>query len=252
MVEPLVSIVTPIYNAEKYLRDCIRSVQEQSYVNWELILIDDCSTDGSVSIAKEFVEGDRRIVLFETKQNSGAAVSRNIGIDVAKGRYLAFLDSDDMWISSKIQLQVKFMKKNDYAFTFTGYEFADKNCNPTGKKVAAPASIDYKQALKNHIIWTSTVMIDLDIVSKDLISMPDVRRGQDAATWWKILRNTGKAYGINNSLSLYRRTNTSLSANKINAMRRTWYLFTHVENLGFLKSMYNFVWYIFNAAKKRV
>lgn len=249
---PLVSIVVPVYNAEKFLADTIGSVQTQTYDNWELLLVDDCSSDKSVGIIEKYQKDDKRIKLISMKHNSGAALSRNAGIDKATGQYLAFLDADDLWAKNKLETQIAFMQKNDYAFTYTDYEFADESGISTGKRVVVPSSITYRKALKNHIIWTSTVIVDLMKVSKDIASMPDVRRGQDAATWWKILRHVGSAYGINEVLSFYRRTTASLSANKLKAMKRTWYLFTKVEKLGLVKSAYNFMWYGYNAVKKRV
>ncbi len=250
--QPLVSIVTPVYNAERFIEDTIRSVQDQSYQDWELILVDDVSSDKSVEIIKKEQAKDKRIKLVLNKKNSGAALSRNAGTKQAKGRYLAFLDADDLWDSQKLEKQVAFMQKNGHAFTYTDYEFADEAGVSTGRRVAVPASITYRQSLRNHIIWTSTVMIDLSQVPKSVASMPDVRRGQDAATWWQILRHVGVAHGINGVLSYYRRTNDSLSANKLKAMKRTWYLFTKVEKLGIVKSAYYFAWYGFNAVKKRV
>lgn len=250
--QPLVSIVVPVYNAEGFLSDMIDSVRSQTYDNWELLLVNDCSTDGSDTLIKSYRKDDERIKLIRMKQNSGAALSRNAGTKEAKGRYLAFLDADDTWVKSKLEEQVAFMLEHGHAFTFTGYEFADEYGKSTGKRVSVPPSITYEQALKNHIIWTSTVMIDLGQVHKEVCLMPNVRRGQDAATWWQILRTTGKAYGINTTLSYYRRTNSSLSANKLKAMKRTWYLFTEVEKLSFAQSAYNFIWYGYNAVKKRV
>lgn len=250
--ELLVSIVTPVYNAAEFLADTIKTVQDQTYSNWELILVDDCSRDASVAIIRDFQKFDKRIKLVRMKQNSGAALSRNAGTKKAVGSYLAFLDADDIWMKAKLEKQISFMQKNDYAFTFTGYEFADKNGISTGKRVHTPATITYRQALKNHIIWTSTVVLDMSKIGKETAYMPNVRRGQDAATWWKILRQVNTAYSIDNSLALYRRTNSSLSANKFKAMKRTWYLLSKVEKLGLVLSMYNFAWYAYYAVKKRV
>lgn len=249
---PLVSIVVPVYNAEKYLVDTIGSVLRQTYDCWELLLIDDQSSDNSVEIISQFQIDDKRIHLIRMSDNSGAALARNAGIEKARGQYLAFLDADDIWDKYKLEKQIAFMQNTGHAFTFTGYEFADASGTSTGKKVSVPAMISYRQALKNHIISTNTVMIDLEKVAKELIFMPNVRRGQDAATWWKILRTSGDAYGINEPLAYYRRTSGSLSANKFKAMKRTWYLFRKVEKLGLIKSAYYFGWYGYNAVKKRV
>ena len=250
--QPLVSIVVPVYNAERFIRDTIASVQAQTYADWELILVDDVSKDDSVSIIKSLQKSDKRIKLIQSKKNQGAALSRNIGTKNAKGQYLAFLDADDLWDEAKLEKQVQFMQDNNYTFTFTDYEFADEQGKSTGKRAHMPTTITYRQSLKNHTIWTSTVMLDLEQIPREIAYMPDVRRGQDTATWWQILRHIDTAYSIDEVLSYYRRTNNSLSSNKLKAMKRTWYLFRGVEKLSVPRSMYNFGWYAFNAVRKRI
>lgn len=250
--DPLVSIVTPVYNAAPYIEHMVKSVQSQTYENWELILVDDMSKDDSVKLIKRMQEDDARIHLIRLKENSGAAIARNAGLNRASGQFLSFLDADDLWLPPKLEVQVRFMQENNHKFTFTGYEFADSNGVGNGKVVHVPLIISYREALKNHIISTITTMIDLDQVPKEYVTMPNIRRGQDAATWWQILRNMGSAYGIDSALSLYRRTDSSLSANKFKAVKRTWYLLRSVEKLNFLQAGYCFFWYAFNAVRKRV
>ena len=249
--EELVSIVVPVYNAEKFLKDTIQTVLEQTYPNWELLLVDDCSNDNSVGIIKEYVKDDKRIRLLKNEKNSGAALTRNHGIKEAKGTYLCFLDADDLWEKEKLEKQLKFMKDNCCAFSFTDYEFADSNGIPNGKKVKVPKTINYKQALKNTTIFTSTVMFDLRKLTKEDITMPNVK-SEDTATWWKVLKKIEYAYGINNIMVLYRRSANTLSSNKIKAVKRIWDLYRNVEKLTFLASIYNFSWYCFNALKRRV
>lgn len=249
---PLVSVIVPVYDAEKFIKDTIKTVIDQTYPNWELLLVDDCSTDKSVKIIKGYQQKDKRIKLFSNSKNSGAAISRNKGIEESRGRYIAFLDADDLWDERKLEKQVAFMQENDCAFSFTGYEFANNKGEPNGKKVFVPTTITYKEALKNTTIWTSTVMLDLEVLEKGDVTMPNIRRGQDTATWWKILRIVEKAGGVNEILAYYRRTNTSLSANKFVALRRTWNLYRNVENLGLVTSLYSFFWYVYNAISRRV
>ena len=250
MMEDLISIITPVYNAEKFLSDTINTVLNQSYTNLELILVDDCSYDNSINVIKNIK--DKRIKLIKNKINSKAAITRNNGIKKAKGRYICFLDADDLWDKEKLEKQVKFMKEKNCAFSSTGYEFADEKGRPNGKKVFIPERINYKQALKNTTIWTSTVMFDMDKLSKEDIYMPIVDRGQDTATWWKVLKKVDYAYGLNEILSFYRRTNNSLSSNKITALKRTWNLYRNVEHLNIISSFYNFTIYCFNAVKRRI
>ncbi len=250
--EKLVSIIVPVYNASKFIEETIRTVRQQTYCNWELLLIDDCSKDGSAKIIKEIEKKDKRIKLFQFKENQGAAVARNKGIELASGKYLCFLDADDLWEKKKLEKQIKFMNEKKCSFSFTGYEFASENGIPNGKKVYVPAKINYRQALKNTTIWTSTVMLDLSKLSKEDIYMPNVKRGQDTATWWKILKKIDYAYGLNEILSYYRRSNNTLSSNKWKALKRTWNLYRNVEHLNLLSSCYNFCWYCFNAIRRRI
>lgn len=249
---PLVSVITPVYNAERFISDTIKSVQSQSYDDWELLLIDDCSTDNSVDLIREAQSYDQRIRLVSMQKNSGAGASRNKGIIESKGDFLTFLDADDLWDRQKLSKQVKFMVDHKYAFTFTDYYFADADGNSTGKRVFTPSMINYRQSLKNPIIWTSTVMLDASKIKKEIMMMPDVRRGQDAATWWKILKVIDYAYSVPEVFAYYRRTNKSLSANKLKAIRRTWFLYRKVEGLHIAMSIYMFIHYSFNAVRKRI
>ena len=250
--DKLVSIIIPVYNASRFLEETINSIQEQTYSNWEAIFIDDCSSDNSYNLIKKHQKEDKRIKLIKNKTNSGAAVSRNNGIDHAEGDYLCFLDADDKWHPEKLEKQINFMQELNCEFSFTGYQFANEKCTPNGKIVLVPNKINYKQALKNTTIWTSTVMFDMNKLSKEDIRMPNIKRGQDTATWWKVLKKIKYAYGLNEVLSYYRRTNNSLSANKLTALKRTWNLYRNVEHLNILSSFYNFCWYCFNAVRRRV
>lgn len=250
MNEPLVSIITPVYNAERFLSDTIKSVQNQTYKNWEILLIDDCSKDNSAQIIKEFQKYDNRIKYIKLKKNSGASVSRNEGIRNAKGRFIAFVDSDDIWKPEKLDIQIKYMLKENLGFTFTSYRYMKENGELTNKIAKAPSKINYNGLLKNTIIGCSTVVIDREIV--DYFEMPLVRRGQDTATWLQILRKEKYAYGIEQDLVNYRLVGESLSSNKIIALKRTWNTYRNVEKLGLLKSSYVFCFYVFNAIKKRI
>ena len=150
----LVSIVMPAHNCERFVEEAIRSVATQTYGNWELIVVDDCSTDKTVEIVNKYVSD--RVKLIRMDQNRGAAIARNTGVTEARGEYLAFIDADDLWLPEKLERQVKFMQEKDCEFSFTGYEFADAEGRPNGKVVRVPATITYKQALRNTTIWTST------------------------------------------------------------------------------------------------
>lgn len=249
--EELVSIVVPVYNAEKFIKDTIDSVLNQTYKNWELLLIDDCSIDNSHEIIKKYIKKDNRINYFKLRKNSGPAVARNKGIEEAKGKYLCYLDADDKWDEHKLEKQINFMKKIKCDFSFTSYEFANKEGIPTGKKVFVPNKISYEQALKNTTIWTCTVMFDLTKISKQIILMPNVK-SEDTASWWKILKYVDYAYGMPEVLSFYRRSERTLSSNKFVAIKRIWFLYRKVEKLNFLKSLYCFTCYAIHAVLRRI
>lgn len=251
MNQDLVSVIMPSFNTVKYIEKSIESVLNQTYKNLELIIVDDCSTDNTDEIIKPLLS-DKRIKYIKNEKNSGAAVSRNKAMAAAQGKWIAFLDSDDIWEKDKLEKQIDFMEKSGCAFSFTGYEFADANGKPLGTIVNVPKKINYKQALKNTTIFTSTVMFDMNKISKEDIYMPNVRRGQDTATWWNVLKKIDFAYGLDEVLAIYRRTSNSLSANKIQALKRTWYLYRNIEKISFFKSLYYFCWYCFNAVKRRI
>ena len=247
----LISIIIPVFNASKYLKDTIQTVTNQSYNNWELLFIDDYSTDNSLAIITNAQKKDKRIKIFNNKVNSGAAITRNKGIKEAKGSFIAFLDADDIWVKNKLEKQVSFMQKNKYAFSFTSYEFVDSNSISKGKKVNVPTSINYKQALKNTIIWTTTVMFDMRILTKDCIYMPNIK-SEDTACWWKVLKTIDFAYGMPEVLSFYRRSGNTLSSNKFDAIKRIWQLYRRLEHLNLLHAGYCFSGYAYNTVRKRI
>lgn len=244
-----VSVITPVYNAEKFLKETIESVLQQTYVNFEYLLIDDCSTDNSADIVKNYAELDSRIQYIKLKENSGAAVARNTGLEHAKGRYIAFIDSDDIWYAEKLEKQLKFMRNENEAFTYTKYVHISED----GEVQSAPdfpERLDYSGLLKNTAIACSTVVIDRRIIGD--FRMPLVRKGQDTATWLKILRNHDYAYLVDEVLNQYRGREGSLSSDKVSALKRTWNTYRNIEKLPLPKAIYYFGFYIFNAVKRRL
>ena len=181
--KPLVSIVTPSYNSEALIGETIQSILNQTYTNWELIIVDDCSSDQTVDIIKEYT--DERIQLHILEQNSGAAVARNHAIKKATGKYLAFLDSDDLWTEDKLEKQVRFMQTNDWAFSFTGYELMNEEGILMNKYVPVPYVMNYHTLMKNTIIGCLTVMLDREKIGDQY--MPNIRAGQDTAFWLQLL-----------------------------------------------------------------
>jgi teichuronic acid biosynthesis glycosyltransferase TuaG len=248
---PLVSIVIPVYNAERFLPETFLSIKNQTYTNWEAIFVDDCSTDDSVAVIKKYQSEDTRIKLYQNKSNSRAAITRNRGIDESSGRYLTYLDADDFWVTEKLEKQVKFMQEKKCEFSFTGYEFANEKGEPNGKIVRVPNTINYKQAVKNTTIWTTTVMFDMNLLTKEQIYMPN-EWSEDTASWWRILKIIDHAYGLNEVLAYYRRSSGTYSANKIIALQKVWNLYRKVEKLNIFTSAYNFTWYVYRAIARRV
>ena len=249
--EFLVSVITPSYNSEEFIGSTINSVINQSYSNWELIIVDDCSSDETVSLIKEFVKKDNRVKLFVNDINSGAGHSRNVGLEMSKGRFIAFLDSDDLWLKDKLKEQVDFMLKKNIPISFTSYGLIDENGNKLNKTIKSVPKVDYKEVLKNTIIGMSTSMIDTTIVGKNF-RLIDLRTRQDLYLWITLLKRGHLAYGLKSVLASYRVRTNSISSNKIDGAKKVWYLYYHVEKLGLLKSTYYFFFYAFNAIKKRI
>lgn len=249
----LVSIIVPVYNVEKYIRETCESVVRQTYEEWELILVDDCSTDHSCDVIQEWMQnyGENKIRLICLKENQGAACARNRGLQEARGRYIAYIDADDLWSPQKLERELNFLRENDAAFVFTGYEFADERGVGTGKVVHVPAMMTYRQALGNTTIFTSTVLFDTVKIDKGLLDMPNIK-SEDTALWWKILRNGYTARGLDENLVKYRRMGKSLSSNKIKAIHRIWNLYRQAEGMGILASTGYFCLWAVNAVKRRL
>lgn len=249
----LVSIIVPIYNVANYIEETMDCVLAQTYSDWELLLVEDCSIDGTAVLIEQYMErtGDSRIRLLSQPSNMGAARARNRGLKEAKGRYIAYLDADDLWEPEKLEKELAFMKEKDAAFAFTGYEFADENGVGLGKIVKVPCRLTYKEALKNTTIFTSTVMFDTDKIDKSMLKMPYIK-SEDTALWWKILKRGYTAYGLDENLVKYRRAGKTLSSNKIEAVRRIWNLYREAEGMSVINSAYHFVFWAFRAVKRRV
>ena len=227
----LVSIVVPVYNAAPYLEETVRAVQRQTFENWELLLGDDRSADESGEIMRRLAAQDGRIrPLLQEEGKKGAAAARNLGTDRAQGQYLAFLDADDVWKEDKLEKELAFLREKGAGFVFCAYEFGDEAARGTGKVVAVPETLTYREALSRTVVFTSPVLLDRDRIEESLLRMPDVR-SEDTATWWQILRAGHVACGLNENLVIYRRPKQSLSSNKAAAVARIWKLYRRQEGL---------------------
>lgn len=248
----MVSIVVPVYNAANYITDTIRMVSAQTYKDWELILVDDASSDGSSElIEKEIQAQGKRIRLIRKSRNEGAAAARNTGIDASAGRYIAFLDADDIWKEDKLEKQIEYMEKTGAAFCFHSYEFGDENAKPTGRVVHAPKTLKFKQALSRTVIFTTTVMFDTEKIDMEIIHMPRVP-SEDTATWWRILKSGYTAYGLDENLAIYRRPAKSLSSNKFLAIKRIWFLYRNIAGLSGIQSLFYFGGWAVRATLRRL
>lgn len=253
MTKDLVSIIVPVYDVEKYIVQTMDTVRSQTYDAWELLLIEDGSKDGTVQKIEEYMvqTKDERIHLIKQPENMGAARARNRGLQEASGRYIAYLDADDLWVPEKLEREIAYMREKAAAFAFTGYEFANEQGIGTGKVVKVPEILTYKEALKNTTIFTTTVMFDTTRISKELLEMP-IMKSEDTALWWKVLRNGYVAYGLDENLVKYRRAGKSLSSNKIEALRRIWNLYRKAEGMSLVNSAYHFCFWAVNAVARRV
>ena len=248
----MVSIVVPVYNAANYIEKTIEMVCRQTYKDWELILVDDASRDESAQVIENYIKNQgKRIRLIRKKVNQGAAEARNTGIDASSGRFIAFLDADDVWNPEKLEKQVAYMERTGAAFCFHAYEFGDENANPTGKIVHVPEKLKYKQALSRTIIFTTTVMFDTEKIDMEIIHMPNVP-SEDTATWWRILKSGYEAYGLDENLAIYRRPARSLSSNKLEAIRRIWFLYRNIAGLSVAKSLFYFGGWAVRATLRRL
>ncbi|MBU7007217.1 glycosyltransferase family 2 protein [Phosphitispora fastidiosa] len=242
-MDELVSIITPVYNSEKYIGETIKSVLSQTHQNWEMLITDDCSKDNTAEVIKQII--DPRIKYFKLEKNSGAAIARNRALEKAQGRYIAFLDADDMWKSEKLEKQLAFMVKNSIGFSFSGYEILRDGGN---KVISVPNSLNYSQFMKNTIIGTLTVMINTDVVGE--VRLVNVKKDHDSMTWAKLLREGNVAYGLNESLAYYRKVVGSISNDKLLAAKSHWNNCREIERLSIPRCMYYFFFYILNALKK--
>ena len=254
-MEEMVSIIVPVYRAQAYIAETIAMVRKQTYHDWELILVDDASPDDSAKLIQEMIDEKstetERIRLIRKEKNEGAAKARNTGVALAQGRYIAFLDADDIWFPDKLEKELAFMKQKHAGFAFTAYEFGDENAKGTGKTVTVPERLTYRKALSRTVIFTTTVIFDTKVIPKELIRMPEVE-SEDTATWWKILRAGYTAYGLNEVLAIYRRPEKSLSSNKFIAMKRIWNLYRKEEKLTLPDSIFCFCLWAIRATLRRI
>lgn len=242
-----VTIIMPSYNSEKFIIESVESVLVQTYSNWELIIVDDCSPDDSNKIITKYVDNDSRIKLIKLQKNSGPAVARNTAIEAANGRYIAFLDSDDVWLPNKLETQINFMHDNDLAFTYSSYRLVGEDNEHLGVFITKD-KISYFDMLKTCSVGCLTAIYDTEKIGKQY--MPLILKRQDYGLWLKILKLIGKTRGILEPLATYRIRKNSVSSNKVKAAKYQWKIYREIEKLSFLKSLYYFAFYAYNGVTK--
>ena len=232
----LVSIIMPSYNTSQYIAETIQSVIDQSYQNWELIIVDDCSTDNTDYVVSKI--NDQRITFLKNKKNSGAAVSRNRALREAKGKWIAFLDSDDLWKPDKLEKQIQFMNKNNYSFSYTNYVEIDVDGNETGVKVTGPKKIT-KTGMFNYC-WPGCLTVMYDASKIGLIQIYDIKKNNDYAMWLKVCQKAD-CYLLDEYLAKYRKGRSgSISTHSIKTMIGWHYkLYHEAEELNSIKSIFN-------------
>lgn len=245
MTNDLVSIVMPAYNCEKFIAEAIASVRAQTYRHWNLIVVDDCSTDGTARVASEWAARDPRVRVLSSPANGGTAAARNLGLSNCSGRYVAFLDADDAWSADKLEKQLAFMSRRNAGISFTAYEkFGSRGA---GGVIAVPPSVSWRDMLKGNRIGCSTVILDTRVLPR--IRFPTgLGRQEDYALWLSLLRDGGLAYGLNEPLVRYRVHGASKSARKLRSVTAQWIVYRELEKLPPLHA----AWYLGHYAVRGV
>ena len=247
MKKEKVSIIVPMYNAEKFIGKAIESVLSQTYENWEMLIMNDVSTDNSLAVVNEFAKKDDRIKVVNTEKNVGVVKGRNQLIDLACGKYIAFLDADDYWHSEKLQKQVQFMKEKNASISCTEYTRVTENGEKINE-VVIKTEISYTDMLKNNYLGCLTVMYDVEKIGKRYFK--EMEKNEDYVLWLEIVKDVKTIFGLKENLAYYRVLDNSRSSNKVKTAKVRWEIYRKVEKLSLLKSIYYFLHYAVRAVLK--
>ncbi len=242
----LVSIITPCYNSERYLEDTFKSILKQNYTNWEWIIVDDCSTDNSVNLIKSFK--DDRIKLYEQKINKGASEARNKGLELSKGRFITFIDSDDLWLPSFLDKTINYLINNNEELVYTSYKRVDEKLNPLLQDFIAIDKVDRNRILYNCPIPMLTSVYDSKRIGK--VIFPEAELREDHAMWIDLLMKTKHARAINESLAIYRIRTNSVSRNKFKIAIKQYDVYRKYLKMNVIKSSYYTFFWALNGMKK--
>lgn len=243
METALVSIITPSFNSEKFIAETIQSVQNQTHQNWEMIIVDDCSNDNTVSIIERFGANDDRIRFFKLEKNSGAGIARETALSKATGDYIAFLDADDLWKPLKLEKQLQFLKENKTPFTFSFYDCIDEAGNPLNKRVEAPRNLSYQQLFFCNYVGNLTGIYDVNYFGK--IAISSTRKRQDWMVWLTILKKIKTAKPVPESLAFYRIRDNSLSASKADLLKHNFAVYRTFHGFSYVSSLFIMIGFLF-------
>jgi teichuronic acid biosynthesis glycosyltransferase TuaG len=245
---PTVSVIMPAYNVKAYLEEAVRSVMNQTFRDWELVVVDDASSDDTPNILQTLASQECRLVVERLAKNRGVGYCRNRGLELAKGRFVAFLDSDDRWHPEKLARQHAFMQQKGSAFTFTAYEVISASGDWLSLAPPVPEQMNYHQLLGNSLIGCSTVILDRDKIGE--VRFPEMRTRQDFALWCTLLREGRTASGLGDVLTQYRLSPSGISKNKWKGARQHWRVYREYLGLGLFKATRHFISYAWNASRK--
>ena len=242
-----VSIIVPMYNAEKFIGKTIESVLAQTYQNWEMLIMNDVSTDNSLAIVSLYAKKDERIKIVNTEKNVGVVKGRNFLIDLASGKYIAFLDADDYWHNEKLEKQIKFMKEKNASISCTEYTRVKENEEKIND-VIIKEEISYNDMLKNNYLGCLTVIYDAKKIGKRYFK--ELEKNEDYVLWLEIVKDVNTIYGLKENLAYYRVLDNSRSSNKVKTAKVRWEIYRKIEKLSLLKSIYYFLHYAIKAVLK--
>ena len=244
----LVSIITPSYNSAKHIAETIQSVQNQSYTNWEMIIVDDCSSDNTEEIVKKIQQSDTRVHFLKLDKNSGSGIARNKGIEQATGDYMTFIDSDDIWFPDFIKNSIEAIQTSKTPFVFSSYKRSNEELEFIYSDFIVPQKVTYTDILKSNSISCLTAFLDIKILGKKY--MPKIRKRQDMGLWLQYLKEIPCAYGIQQTQAIYRIRENSLSRNKLNLLKYQWEFYRDVEKLNIFQSLYYMLHWMYRGFMK--
>lgn len=246
--QPLISVVMPAYQAEKFIRAAIASVQTQSYENWELLVIDDGSKDATVEIVEAMAKDDSRICLLRNEQNMGVAKTRNRGIELARGEYVALLDSDDLWMPEKLEKQLALAQEEDAQVVYCSYAMIDEQDQKKHEPFLVPPKTDYKKMLISSVISCSTVLLEAETAKA--YKFDEAYYHEDYVLWMQLLKDGKRAVGNEEVLASYRIRETSRSSDKLSSAKKRWVIYRKCLHMSFFSSAYYLFRYALRALRK--